>query len=92
MSASRGRGTAAWRKARAKVLAGNPVCDICGRVPATTVDHILPLALGGALLDPANLRPACGRCNYRAGQRMTTQILRARSAARKGMQSSTLAW
>lgn len=83
MAASNGRGTQAWRKLRARILADSPICAMCGRARATTVDHIVPLAYGGALLDPANLRPACTRCNCRAGQQMTTRILRSRSAVRK---------
>jgi 5-methylcytosine-specific restriction protein A len=30
---------------------------------ATQVDHIVARADGGAMLDPANLRAACRRCN-----------------------------
>lgn len=78
MSASNGRGTAAWRRVRAAVLAEQPICQMCWRARADTVDHIVPLAKGGALLDRTNLRSACGPCNYRAGQRITTAILRAR--------------
>ncbi len=40
----------------------------CTRL-ATSVDHIVPLALGGARLDPANLRAACGHCNSARGAR-----------------------
>lgn len=72
------RGTAAdrgydhaWRAVRAQVLdrdrhvckIGGPRCT--GR--ATTVDHVVPLAAGGARLDPANLQAACVTCN--AGKR-----------------------
>jgi 5-methylcytosine-specific restriction endonuclease McrA len=78
-----GRGSQAWRKLRAEILTGDPTCAMCGRARATTVDHIIPLAYGGALLDRTNLRPACARCNYRAGQKITAQILRTRSAIRK---------
>lgn len=94
MSASHGRGTQAWRKLRASILAGHPLCAICHRAIASTVDHITPLARGGALLDPSNLRPACGPCNYRAGQQETTRILRARSAARKAapLRATSLRW
>lgn len=55
-----------WPKVRAAVLARDgwacrvegPTCT--GR--ATSVDHIVPLSLGGARLDPANLRAACRGC------------------------------
>lgn len=38
-------------------------CWMCGR-PATDTDHVKPLAAGGSNW-PANLRPACSRCNRR---------------------------
>ncbi len=65
-----------WRRLRATILAGHPVCAICRTRVATTVDHIVPVSLGGPELDPANCRPACGPCNYRGGQRLTVQRLR----------------
>ena len=41
------------------------VCPYCGR-PADTVDHVIPVALGGTdTLD--NLVAACKRCNSRKG-------------------------
>lgn len=54
---------AAWRRARAEVLAANPCCTRCraeGRlVPATEVDHVIPISKGGAWFDPDNLDPIC---------------------------------
>ena len=46
---------AAWRKARAAQLRGEPLCRFCGDL-ATVADHARPLNQGGARLDPANLR------------------------------------
>lgn len=40
-------------------------CYMCGG-PWETVDHVIPLARGGTGW-PANLRPACNRCNARKG-------------------------
>jgi 5-methylcytosine-specific restriction endonuclease McrA len=57
--------TRAWRRQRARILAENPVCQYCGG-PATTVDHVIPLARGGTD-DLANLVPACAVCNGRKG-------------------------
>lgn len=42
-------------------------CHLCGRSGASTVDHLVPISKGGALWDPANLRPAHGTCNYMRG-------------------------
>jgi 5-methylcytosine-specific restriction protein A len=63
-----------WRTVRLAVLERDghrcrmmrPGCTIT----ATTVDHIVELANGGARLDPANLRAACGHCNASSGATM----------------------
>lgn len=49
---------------RKQILADGPRCTVpgCGRW-ATQVDHIIPLAKGGAPYDLGNLRPICGPCN-----------------------------
>ena len=52
----------AWRAARGAVLARTPLCARCG-APATEVDHVVPVADGGALLDPDNLQPLCAGCH-----------------------------
>ncbi|MFJ6566438.1 HNH endonuclease [Streptomyces sp. NPDC091292] len=55
-------------------------CWICGHnIPtqvdgrrhplAFTLDHLIPLSLGGSLLDPANARSAHRRCNSARGNR-----------------------
>ena len=54
------------RRDRWRCRIGRPGCT--GQ--ATSVDHIVPLALGGARLDPVNLRAACGHCNSARGARM----------------------
>jgi 5-methylcytosine-specific restriction endonuclease McrA len=41
-----------------------------------TADHVVPLALGGALLDPANGRASCFECNSRRGIRPLSLPLR----------------
>jgi 5-methylcytosine-specific restriction endonuclease McrA len=56
----------AWRVVRSRVLRKQPVCGLCAqpinlalRWPhpqSGSVDHITPRSLGGARLDPANLR------------------------------------
>lgn len=53
-----------WRRVRLEVLARDGCrCHWCGEY-ADTVDHVVPLAVGGARLDPRNLVAACGRCNF----------------------------
>ncbi|KPC86266.1 hypothetical protein ADL35_12345 [Streptomyces sp. NRRL WC-3753] len=42
-----------------------------------TLDHAVPLSLGGDLLDPANARSAHRRCNSRRGNRTSQPQARA---------------
>lgn len=57
----------AWREVRTLVLQRDRYrCAWCGD-RADTADHVVPLAHGGARLDPANLVAACRSCNSRRG-------------------------
>ena len=57
------RTTWRYRRWRAQKLAAAPLCVHCaaeGRtVAATELDHIVPLAHGGELMDEANVQPLC---------------------------------
>lgn len=48
-------------------LGRSPLCELCEAaglvVPATDVDHIVPISQGGAKLDPANFRALCRSCH-----------------------------
>jgi 5-methylcytosine-specific restriction endonuclease McrA len=56
-----------YRRAAAAVRADpDSVCWVCGGLGADSVDHVVPVALGGTN-DPDNLRPCHGRCNSRRG-------------------------
>lgn len=52
-----------WRDAREKYLRSNPYCGICSligiKTRAVEVDHLRPIASGGALLDPRNFSSKC---------------------------------
>jgi 5-methylcytosine-specific restriction endonuclease McrA len=56
----------AYRRARAVVRATGPACWLCGRPGADTLDHVTPLAAGGANV-PSNWAPAHKGCNSRRG-------------------------
>jgi 5-methylcytosine-specific restriction endonuclease McrA len=56
-----------WRRLREQVLAQSNICWICGNPGATTVDHIIPVSLGGPPLDPDNVKPAHLTCNSARG-------------------------
>ncbi|MGW0690281.1 HNH endonuclease [Streptomyces sp. NPDC002738] len=64
--------TAAYRRARAVVLARQPFCSVCRHWGSSsnplTADHIVPLSKGGTN-DVANLRTYCRSCNSRRGNR-----------------------
>ncbi len=53
-----------WRKVRLIQLRREPLCRRCGEL-ATEVDHIVPIAKGGAMSDLANLQALCKRCHSR---------------------------
>ena len=60
----------AWRKLRKMVLARDPVCKMCHRVPSTDADHIVPRRAGGDN-DLNNLQGLCHSCHSvktRSGQ------------------------
>lgn len=59
-----------YRRNRARILGSSPPCVRCG-MPATTVDHRVPLAAGGTH-DAANLQPMCKRCNSSKADRMSS--------------------
>lgn len=70
------RSTVAWQQARLRVLAEESACHICGGTlfvarskhpQSRSVDHVVPLVLGGSLLDRRNLRLAHYGCNSSRG-------------------------
>jgi hypothetical protein len=64
-----------WRKKRERVFARyGRRCWRCGGY-ATTVDHVVPVVLGGSH-DLPNLRPACQRCNCSAGASIGNRLRR----------------
>jgi 5-methylcytosine-specific restriction endonuclease McrA len=54
---------AEYARNREIVLAAHPRCYWCGEPDADTVDHIVPVALGGSNRRD-NLVPACRHCNF----------------------------
>lgn len=58
-----------WRKVRAWYRKRHPACEECLRAgrttPATLVDHIVPVRLGGAKFADANLQSLCDPCHQR---------------------------
>ena len=57
--------TAAYRKARAELLADNPLCHWCRKARATELDHLNETDNGGSIQD--GYVPACKPCNSRRG-------------------------
>jgi 5-methylcytosine-specific restriction endonuclease McrA len=56
---------------RRRVLTKETACHYCFG-PATTVDHIVPLSLGGSRYDLRTQVPACAVCNRRKRARWPT--------------------
>jgi hypothetical protein len=57
--------TPEYQRNRRIILAGNPPCALrihCNGAPATTADHITPVAHGGTNAI-SNMQPSCARCN-----------------------------
>lgn len=59
--------TKRWKVLARRVLFEQPLCP-CGEI-ATDVDHIKPLAKGGAPYDRANLQGLCKACHGRKTKR-----------------------
>jgi len=61
--------TRTWQIIRRAVLEQEPLCRSCkemGRfVPATVVDHIVPIRQGGDKMSMDNLQPLCASCHER---------------------------
>lgn len=61
-----------WRKLRVMHLASEPLCRMCrmmGKlIPGNEVDHIVPLAIGGARFDGGNLQTLCRPCHQQKTQ------------------------
>lgn len=56
-----------WRKAvKLALRQAGYRCHWCGGV-ATQGDHLVPVALGGSHLDPANIVASCAHCNQSRG-------------------------
>lgn len=81
MPRSKGRGGRPFRRLLAQVRASSDTCWRCGHLidmtldhqrdpMGSTLDHVIPLSLGGDPLDPANARHAHRRCNSRRGNRI----------------------
>ncbi len=69
-------GSGDYERNRLIVLAGNPVCWICGQAGADSADHVIPVALGGSHA-LSNLKAAHLSCNLRRGAELTNARKRA---------------
>lgn len=61
-----------YRRNRAIILQGDPLCHWCKKQPATQADHLIEHDRGGTD-DVENLVPSCSQCNGRRGQKYKTQ-------------------
>jgi hypothetical protein len=70
----------AWRERRARHLADNPDCVVCGQ-PARAADHVINIASGGTFDGP--LQSLCAEHHKRKTQEESKEGNRRRAAARK---------
>ena len=63
-----------YRRAKKRLEGGGGVCWRCGS-PASQIDHVTPLALGGGVTTD-NLAPICGPCNRRTGGKLGARLRR----------------
>ena len=77
--------TPAWRAVRMYVLNRDAwQCKVNGprcAGGASEADHVVAVADGGAMYDPANLRASCKRCNGRRAAMRTNALRRGRSTS-----------
>lgn len=52
-----------WRILSQRIRRRSPFCERCGSTVALTVDHVVPVSMGGAEYDEANLRVLCKPCH-----------------------------
>lgn len=63
------------------ILARDPVCKVCGRRPASAVDHVKPKSQGGEEYDEANLQGICKPCHTRKTAREAAEGRRRKKTA-----------
>lgn len=82
---SLGRDNSTTRRVAARLRREARVCALCGlpidpelKSPhpfSFTVDHIIPLSMGGAVADPTNMRAAHRICNSKRGTGRTRYMV-----------------
>ena len=58
--------TAQWRGYSKRLRGTNPVCYLCGRLYQAhelSVDHVIPISMGGSFWDKDNHRSVCQQCH-----------------------------
>jgi 5-methylcytosine-specific restriction endonuclease McrA len=68
-----------YRRIRREWLSKKPPCSVPGCIrPATTLDHIVPISMGGGN-ERSNLRPMCRRHNEDLGRAVGNELKRRRA-------------
>ena len=65
-AAHRGYNSPRWHRLRAIILSKQPICQLCGKVWANTVDHIVSRDQGGGD-EESNLQALCKSCHGKKG-------------------------
>lgn len=72
--------SAQYRQARREALRGAPRCIYCRLALATTGDHVIPIAKGGAW-GAGNVAASCSPCNSSKGDRTIAEWIRSGTAS-----------
>ena len=78
-----------YKRNRASILTGSPLCHWCGTAKATQADHLIELDRGGDH-SLENLVPSCGPCNATRGTRYVNHKATQRIAARNHAIGATI--
>lgn len=84
-----------WRQTRDRVVRrDHGICHLCDQPGATSADHLVPVAHGGALHDLTNLAACHVDCNKIRGTRSITEARTAIAARHAEHEDTTeaLAW
>lgn len=68
------RNTRQWKAVAKAIIERDSVCSVCGTDQGLSVDHIIPLSLGGSPFDPDNLVTMCMTHNRQKSNKVTGQL------------------
>ena len=68
------RSTRRWKELAARIIERDQVCCVCGTDENLSVDHIIPISMGGAVWDEENLVTMCMTHNRQKSNNINGQL------------------